>query len=169
MRRRPVPIPRLSTLLVTSLAVVATAGCGNAADEERLQAERIARAERDAIQKTRLEEAAKDQRREQRRLRRELEKLKRERDRSGSAAPARTPAPASSASSGSACESGLSVGANTTCAFARAVRSAFEQSGGSSVVEAYSPVTNRSYTMSCSTSGVTTVCRGGNNASVFFR
>ncbi len=66
----------------------------------------------------------------------------------------------------SQCGGGLSVGPNTTCAFAEDVRSAYQENGPGTVV-AYSPVTNRSYSMSCS-GGATVECTGGNDASVYF-
>ncbi len=66
------------------------------------------------------------------------------------------------------CGSGLSVNSVTTCPFARNVRDAYEGSGGSSVIDVYSPVTKITYTMTC-TGGVPTVCRGGNGAIVYIR
>ena len=70
---------------------------------------------------------------------------------------------------GTSCGGNLSVGANTTCAFAVNVRSAFYAAGGGNVsVEVYSPVTGRYYTMYC-VAGVPSVCRGGNNAVVYIR
>ena len=65
-----------------------------------------------------------------------------------------------------ACRNELAVGPDTTCAFAENVRSAYDGTGPGTVM-AYSPVTNRSYAMSCST-GDAVVCTGGNNASVYF-
>jgi hypothetical protein len=67
---------------------------------------------------------------------------------------------------GSSCGGDLSVGPNTTCAFAEVVRNAY-QGHGPGTVMAYSPVTNREYAMSCS-AGSPVVCTGGNNASVYF-
>jgi hypothetical protein len=64
------------------------------------------------------------------------------------------------------CGGGLSVGPNTTCEFGENVRAAYEQSG-SSVVEATSPTTGRTYTMYC-TSASPHACTGGNNAAVYF-
>jgi hypothetical protein len=70
---------------------------------------------------------------------------------------------------GTSCGGNLSVGPNTTCAFAANVRSAFYDAGGGNVnVEVYSPVTGRYYTMYC-VAGVPSVCRGGNNAVVYIR
>jgi hypothetical protein len=65
-----------------------------------------------------------------------------------------------------ACGGGLSVGPDTTCAFAENVRSAYNGHGAGTVI-VYSPVTEKTYDMTCS-SGVTVVCTGGNNASVYF-
>jgi hypothetical protein len=65
------------------------------------------------------------------------------------------------------CGGSLSVGPNTSCPFAQNVRDAYFSSGGSSTVTAASPVTEQVYSMNC-TAGSPHVCRGGNNASVFF-
>ncbi|MFN3601694.1 MAG: serine/threonine protein kinase [Dietzia sp.] len=57
----------------------------------------------------------------------------------------------------------------TSCEFAGSVRSKYLSSGGnggSMVIAAYSPVTGRNYTMSCSGGSVVT-CTGGNNAVVY--
>jgi heat shock protein HslJ len=69
-------------------------------------------------------------------------------------------------SSETSCGGGLAVGPDTTCAFAENVRSAYDGSGPGTVM-AYSPVTNRTYAMTCST-GSSVVCTGGDNASVHF-
>jgi len=61
------------------------------------------------------------------------------------------------------------VGRNTSCAFAANVESAFYAAGGgTNTVSVYSPVTGRSYTMTC-VAGIPSVCRGGNNAVVYIR
>ena len=73
-----------------------------------------------------------------------------------------------SAPTGSTCGDGLSVNSVTSCPFARAVRDEYQSTNGASVIEVFSPVTQRSYTMSCS-GGVPTVCRGGNGAVVSIR
>ena len=64
------------------------------------------------------------------------------------------------------CGGGLSANSNTTCAFARNVRDAYEGTG-SGTVEVYSPAIDRTYTMSC-TGGSPHTCTGGNNAAVYF-
>ena len=77
-----------------------------------------------------------------------------------------SPAPASNSGN---CGGGLSVGPNTTCAFAENVEYQYfaEIDSGSGTVTAYSPVTEKLYTMYC-TAGEPHECTGGNNASVFF-
>ena len=76
--------------------------------------------------------------------------------------------PASS-SRGTSCGGGLYAGPNTSCTFARNVRDAYwEAPGASATVRVHSPVTNQTYTMSCSPSGSGITCSGGNNASVTF-
>lgn len=57
----------------------------------------------------------------------------------------------------------------TSCAFAASVRSTYlgeGGGGGSMLIDAYSPVTGSTYTMSCSGGAVVT-CSGGNNAVVY--
>jgi hypothetical protein len=62
-------------------------------------------------------------------------------------------------------QGGISVNADTSCPFAENVESAWESSGGSGSVSAYSPVTGLAYTMSCTASGTGyEVCTGGDNA-----
>lgn len=57
--------------------------------------------------------------------------------------------------------------ATTSCDFAENVLKAYRRSGGSSTVQAQSPVTGLTYTMSCTTD-TPHVCTGGNNAEVYF-
>jgi Glucodextranase, domain B len=64
------------------------------------------------------------------------------------------------------CGGELTVGPDTTCAFAEDVRAKYLESG-SGTYEVYSPVTERTYTMTC-VGGATVVCTGGNHASVYF-
>jgi hypothetical protein len=72
-------------------------------------------------------------------------------------------------SGGSSCGGELSVGADTTCAFAENVENDYyaEIGSGSGSVVSYSPVTGKIYTMYC-TAGEPHECTGGNNASVYF-
>jgi hypothetical protein len=73
------------------------------------------------------------------------------------------------ASGGTSCGGSLSVGSNTTCAFAENVEYQYyaEIGSGSGTVSVYSPVTERVYSMYC-TAGTPHECTGGNSASVFF-
>jgi hypothetical protein len=64
------------------------------------------------------------------------------------------------------CGGQLAVGPNTTCSFAESVRSTYERQGPGTY-EVFSPVTEKTYSMTCS-SGTPVVCTGGNNASVYF-
>lgn len=64
------------------------------------------------------------------------------------------------------CGDGISVGPNTTCVFARNVAATYN-ADPARTIEVYSPVTDATYTMTC-TSGSPHVCTGGNNASVYF-
>jgi hypothetical protein len=71
-------------------------------------------------------------------------------------------------SNGGNCGSGVFAGPKTSCAFALNVRRAYQDSGGSSTVNAYSPTTGRTYTMHCARSGGSVTCLGGDDASVTF-
>jgi hypothetical protein len=77
------------------------------------------------------------------------------------------PAPSASPTEGS-CGGELSVNSHTSCPFAQNVENAYyaEVGSGSGEVVAYSPVTERDYTMSCS--GSPHECTGGDDAAVFF-
>lgn len=66
------------------------------------------------------------------------------------------------------CGDGVSVNSVTSCPFGRNVASEYSASGGASQIDVYSPVTGKTYTMSCS-GGVPVVCRGGNGAIVYIR
>jgi serine/threonine-protein kinase len=72
------------------------------------------------------------------------------------------------------CDQNISANAVTSCPFAedtfKAYAHAYKRSGGvgNEIVTAYSPVTGRTYTMSCTTSGGTVNCAGGNQAFVTF-
>lgn len=173
--RSPLPaLFRMCAVVALALAGMAS-GCGESADQERLRADELARAKAEGRREARTEQAAADAKAEAARLRKELRALEARRSTnrkstggSSSAAPTQAGRSTSAGAGSASCGDGLSVNATTSCPFARSVRSAFENSGGASVVEAYSPVTNRIYTMRC-TSGLPTVCRGGNNAVVYIR
>jgi len=166
-------LTRFAAVLLTLLAGAAIAGCGGAGKaastvDAAAQQAAIEKAKdeavREALDKEREKAKTKD-------LQKQINKLKREqrqRERragSGGDASGAQPRPASPIAS---CGGGISVGPNTSCVFARNVASAYYDSGGgSTAVVAYSPVTNRSYTMYCQ-AGAQIVCTGANNASVYF-
>lgn len=86
--------------------------------------------------------------------------------------PVASSSPASNASSadrsspeGTDCGGGLHAGPNTTCPFAENVRAAYDEAPGA-YVQAYSPVTNKSYSMDCTPVGAGVSCHGGNDATV---
>lgn len=83
---------------------------------------------------------------------------------------------AQSSSNGSltACDQNISVNSVTSCPFAENVFKAYWQNykangvQGSAVVSAYSPATNKTYTMTCTSDGTTVNCTGGVNSFVTF-
>ncbi len=99
-----------------------------------------------------------------RELERELRERKREGDRSGGGGAG--PAPPASSGGSRDCGGDLSANSNTSCDFARIVKETYQKSG-QATFEALSPVTGKTYTMSC-TGGSPHVCTGGNNAAVYF-
>jgi hypothetical protein len=74
------------------------------------------------------------------------------------------------------CAGALFVNSHTSCPFAQNVAEQYNlanpkgaASGASSwVIDAWSPVTNQNYTMTCVREGDAVICRGGNDAAVFF-
>jgi len=142
--------------LAAILAVAVIAGCGEDDTAEQLSTQQ------------QLEEARKEGARDEK-IRQLERELRQQRKNGGQPAPAPASSPSSgsgSATSGStSCGDGLSVGPNTSCPFAEAVRDNYPGSGSSFSV--YSSVTDRTYSMSCTTSSPH-VCRGGNNATVYF-
>lgn len=81
------------------------------------------------------------------------------------AAPAVAP-PTMSLSSLTACGPSVSVGPHVSCSFGVNVVRAYHQSGDSSKISAYSPVTKKTYTMSCQGTAPA-ICNGGENATVY--
>lgn len=75
-----------------------------------------------------------------------------------------TPPPGSESCPGT---SELWVNQYTTCPFAENVQSAYAESGGAHEISVYSPVTGKTYAMTCSGTTLIT-CTGGNNAAVYF-
>jgi hypothetical protein len=79
---------------------------------------------------------------------------------------AAAPRPAGQPSGAPSCGDGLDIGPRTSCAFAENVRAAYAHHGPGTVM-AYSPVTRKTYAMTCS-SGTTVVCSGGDGAWLSF-
>lgn len=160
------------TAAVLSLALSACSGTSQAD---------LASASQSAAQSQAQKDAAAQQAKTQASLKAEVDALKAKASRSSSASQSSSSssAPTSSdtgtatvhqsASRITSCGSNLSVGPNTTCAFASNVESDYYGSGGGyQNLDVYSPVTGRYYSMTCNP-GVPTVCRGGNNAVVYIR
>jgi hypothetical protein len=76
-------------------------------------------------------------------------------------------ASSSAASAVTDCGGGLTAGPNTSCAFAENVQQAYSSAPGLvATVQAYSPVTGQTYSMSCAPAGAGVTCSGANDASV---
>jgi serine/threonine protein kinase len=73
-----------------------------------------------------------------------------------------TPPPGSSP-----CATGLWVNAHTSCPFAENTQSAYAEAGGADQIQVYSPVTGKTYAMTCGGTSLVT-CKGGNDARVYF-
>jgi serine/threonine protein kinase len=70
-------------------------------------------------------------------------------------------------SSAASCTTNLWVNSVTSCPFAENTRSAYAEANGAKSISSYSPVTGETYAMKCEGAG-TVVCRGGDNAAVWF-
>jgi hypothetical protein len=159
---------RLATHVFVALALVGgVSACGDDADAQRLREEQLARARAEGVRQARIEERTRQAAETARQLRRELDKLKKSSRRRSRASGSSIASTARSATAGNSCGGGLSVNSVTTCPFAENVRSAYYGSGQAGVIDVHSPVTDRTYTMSCS-SGTLHVCTGGNGARVSF-
>lgn len=154
---RHLPIAAALLAIAAALALVACGGLESASQSELEQAR--AEAAEQARQSERIQQ-----------LQREVKKLGEgggsgsSSGSSGGSVPSGGSAPPSSGST--SCGADVSAGPSTSCPFALNVADAY-RSSGSSVVDVYSPVTGKTYTMSCS-SGSPHVCTGGNDASVYF-
>lgn len=154
---------KLVALVVLAAVALSTAACGGNDDAKVEQARKQGAAqERARLRQQQIIE-------NQRRLQRELDRLKRQRTRSGGGGSSGGGGGGGGAAvSGTDCGAGVRAGANTSCPFAQIVRDAFYANGGAAgSFDAFSPVTGRTYTMTC-TGGSPHVCTGGNNASVTF-
>lgn len=161
--------------MLVLIALGSAVGCGSNSDDERLKAEELAAAKAEGRREARAEAKVADAAAEAKRLRKEIDGLKKSRRPGGSksggpSAPSSGAAspPAAPASGSSSCGDGLSVNGNTSCPFAQNVRDEYRASDGASTISAFSPATGRVISMSCR-GGVPTVCSGGNNAVVYIR
>lgn len=145
-------------MLVAVVAAATLVGCGDDTAKELSQQQKLEEARKDGARDEKIKQLEKE--------------LRQQGKRGGksSGAPRADGSPDSPSTAGTtsgttSCGDGVSAGSNTSCPFARAVRDSYPASGNSFPV--YSSVTGQTYTMSCTTSSPH-VCRGGNNASVYF-
>ena len=155
-------VRRLAAVAAMLAAALTLAACGGSGGDDVSQAK--IEGEEHANQEHRLEDVEE-----------ELEHLhRRGHGRTGPHAPRRVEAPPTppttspSTSSLESCGGELEVNSDTSCPFAEAVENAYfsEIGSGSGDVDAYSPVTNKTYVMYCTSSPHQ--CTGGNNAAVYF-
>jgi hypothetical protein len=145
----------LSFGAIVAVAMFLSACGGSGASEDELSQARTEGA-KEAEQQAKIE-----------RIEHQLKSLKHGHGAQNQSSGESTPVPASGG--GTSCGGSLSVGPNTTCAFAENVEYEYfsEIGSGSGTVAAYSPVTEKLYTMYC-TAGEPHECTGGNDASVYF-
>lgn len=145
-----------SVIVVGGLLAGVTGACGSGESDEQKIREAREEGEKAARQEERLKQ-----------LEREVRRRERRRSAGGSPSPPRSAPPAESTAGKRDCGGGVTAGPNTTCSFAQEVKKQYLRSGGgNATISAYSPATNRSYTMSCTGGNHAAECTGGNNASV---
>jgi hypothetical protein len=133
----------------------------------------LAKASRAAASAQARKDALKQQAQREAHLKAQIARLKKQQRHRSSGPRATATAPAASsglpAQSVTDCGNNISVGPNTTCAFAYNVAADYySTAGGTQTLLVHSPVTGLDYAMTC-TPGVPTICRGGNNAVVYLR
>lgn len=143
-------------VLVAVVAAAILAGCGDDTAKELSQQQKIEEARKDGARDEKIKQLEKDSRQQ-------AKSEGKPSGPSGSGGSSGSTAPATSGAT--ACGDGVSAGPNTSCPFARAVRDNYPASSDNFAV--YSSVTGQTYTMSCTTSSPH-VCRGGNDAFVYF-
>ena len=158
MRSRKAAV--MATGLMAALVVLSGCGGGSGPNKEELKEAEHSGAER-AQQHSKIHQ-----------IERELAELRHGKKPGGAdekPAPESTSAPAPEGNGSGNCGGGLSANQYTTCGFAENVEQAYysEVGSGSGTVEAWSPTTEQTYSMYCS-SGAPHECTGGNNAAVFF-
>jgi hypothetical protein len=148
---------RAAVLLAFGAVSAAAAGCGSGVDVARTldNQEQIRQARSEGARNERIKQLER--------------KLRDQKDSDRPAIVASAGASTSgSTSSSKSCGDGITAGPVTTCEFARNVRDEYFSHGGGDIsVTVYSPVTGKTYVMSCHT-GTSHTCTGGNNASVYF-
>jgi cell division protein FtsB len=173
-RRTPLMSPRKVIGRVVVVAVLALspalASCSSSPGATHAQ---LAKASRAAAAAQARRDALKQQAQREAHLKAQIARLKKQQKHrsSGPRATATGPAAGSSlpAQSATDCGNNVSVGPNTTCAFAYNVAADYySTAGGTQTLLVHSPVTGLDYAMTC-TPGVPTICRGGNNAVVYLR
>jgi len=162
---RPVQAVCRPVVVLAIGASLVLAGCGSSTSQSELDKAKAAGASEEAAKQKQASVDAKIKQLEE-----DLAKAKTQGvTPSQSAAPGPAPQTLAPAARGASCGGNLSVGANTSCAFAAYVEAALSDAGGGSkTLSVYSPTTGKYYTMTC-VAGVPTVCRGGNNAVVYIR
>lgn len=151
---------RVARLAVIGMvAAIGFAGCGGSDDTAN-----------ELSQQKKLDEARKQGQRDQqlKDLQKKLDKMEKKGDSTTPATPTgggAAPSVPSATSGPTNCGDGVTAGGNTSCPFARSVRENYP--GSSNSFEVDSSVTGQRYRMVCTTASPH-VCRGGNNASVFF-
>jgi hypothetical protein len=162
------------TVLCSGIGVGLVAGCGGSSNEHDRSVASQAASQALAQERQRQQDAA--QKQKLRHLQRKLRREKAQKAAGNAAGGGSGGSSGSSGSSGSGgggggqsknCGSGVTANSATSCSFALNVADEYRSSGGSGSIRVYSPVTKRTYTMSCSGSSTTT-CTGGNGASVTF-
>jgi hypothetical protein len=178
MVTRDTRLRRAATFGLLALTLGGATACGSSADQERLRAEELARARAEGARQARIEARSDQAAVTAKELRRELNRLRKRPARTSTgptpttAATTSSPAPATgaatpTASTGTSCGAGVIVNSVTSCPFGVNTRDTYYANRQPAVVDVYSTVTDRTYTMSC-TSGSPHVCTGGNNARVTF-
>ena len=156
------------------LATVLLSGCGGTSKADLQKATAAGAAQ--ASQAAQVAKASQDAQASQDALKAQVQQLKDAADAKATtdaqaAADAKTAADAKAAAAvpaTSSCGDNVSANSNTSCAFALNVASEYRGIGGTTYVNAWSPVTQQYYSMYCA-AGVPVNCRGGQNAVVYIR
>jgi hypothetical protein len=146
---------------VTAIAMTMAACGGNG----KLSDEQVTSVKSEALKEFKAEQRQRDAEKRLRELDREITRLNKQKARSAPGSPG---SGGGNTPSTSSCGGGLSVNSVTSCPFAANVADSYRSSGGASIIDVYSPVTGRTYTMNCS-GGVPVACSGGNGAAVYIR